>query len=762
MITNDAIEEELDEIIDPNLRKEMSTQSLALFKKIAYDCINQQLVQRPTMDQIVKELEEVLELQWKHENLGLSMVEVTHTSTNSLKMDLLNIPLSKIRQATKDFDEAYCVGSGGYGRVFKAKLDVLDIQCLSSMEGKCKDDFPRINKPVAVKRIISRSDEQGKQGFLTEIELLTSCKHPNIVSLLGFSREDCEMVLVYEHAFKGSLGDYLGNVSNTGKTNNLTWAQRIQICLDIAHGINYLHTDMEGKPRIIHRDIKSENILLDENLNAKVADFGLSKFHPMKQKSSTIYTKNIAGTEVYMDPEYLDTFKYKKESDVYSFGVVLFEILCGRLAYDSIYIGENDMGLAPIARRRYNEGTLKELIDPKIIEEDDDHVFTLNRGPNQDSFDTFSKVAYQCLAETQAKRPTMEVVIKELQNALNLQGETTVLSRFRLSDIVLATENFAETHCIGLDTTGTVYKAELDHFGNINSLLATKGKNQGEPPMNRISVAIKRIASRKVGQGKQRFLAELEMHTSYKHPNIVPLLGFCDEGDETILVFEHAFYKSLDDYLQSVGNTDNFTWTHRLHMCLEIACGLNHIHTEMGYYSCKIAHGDIKSANIMLDKNTGARIAYFGIKLHPSNQDVRLNVYEDPEYETSKLKREYDVYSFGVILFEILCGRLAYDPVYIVVNDKGLAPIAHQCFNDGTIVRIIDPKPKEETDEDIFTTNRVPNQDSLKAFLNIAYRCLGEAAERPTMKIVINELEIALNFHVSQYFQSTTFFSSYS
>ncbi|KAM0005560.1 putative protein kinase RLK-Pelle-L-LEC family [Helianthus debilis subsp. tardiflorus] len=232
-------------------------------------------------------------------------------------MDLLKIPLSVIKKATNDFDETYSVGAGGYGIVYKANLDVLNIQCLSSMEGMCKDDLPKINKTVAIKRIFNRVDEQCKQGFLTEIELLNSCKHPNIVSLLGFSREAHEMILVYEYALKGSLSDYLGN---SNKTSNLTWAQRIQICLDVAHGINYLHTNMEGKPRIIHRDIKSENILLDGNMKAMVADFGLSVFHHMRQQASTVYTKNIAGTEVYMDPEYLTTFKYKRESDIYSFG----------------------------------------------------------------------------------------------------------------------------------------------------------------------------------------------------------------------------------------------------------------------------------------------------------------------------------------------------------------------------------------------------------------------------------------------------------
>ncbi|KAL8246503.1 hypothetical protein R6Q59_007719 [Mikania micrantha] len=736
MITNYGVQEELDKIINPNLRKQMDIESLALFKNIAYNCLNQQLVQRPTMDQIVKELEDVLDLQWKHANLVYTKAANEGTSSNNLKMDFLNIPLNEIRLATNNFDEANFIGSGGYGKVYKANLDVLNIQSLSSMKGKCKDELHKIRKTVAIKRIFSRADEQGKQGFLREIELLTSCKHPNIVSLLGFSREAREMVLVYEYVFKGSLSDYL---RNSGQEFNLTWAQRIQICLDVAHGINYLHTNMKGKPRIIHRDIKSDNILLDENLKAKVADFGLSKFDLMKQQGSTIYTKNIAGIEVYLDPEYLTTLKYKKESDVYSFGVVLFEVLSGRVAYDSIYMDENHMGLAPIARRRFNEETLKELIDPRMIEEDDDHIFSLNRGPNPKSFHTFSKIAYQCLAETQAKSPTMEVVIKKLQKALHLQGDTVVLMRFLLRDITLATENFAETYCIGFDTNGMVYKAKLDHFGN-NTLLAGREENIGEPLKKLIPVSVKRMTSKTGGHKRQEFFEEIEMYAC-KHPNIVHLLGFCDEGDEMILVYEHVSGRSLDDYLKSNDTKGNFVWTHRLHMCIEITRGLNHLHTKM-VNPQRIKHIAIKSANILLDKNMGAKIASFVISIsHSPNQEIHNKVYEDP---TGKQNIESDIYSFGVVLFEIFCGRVAYDPVFIEENEKGLAPIARQCFNDGTIDRIIDPSLKEETGENI--------KDSLYIFTSIAHQCLGEAANRPTMETVINELEIALNSHESQYF----------
>lgn len=177
-------------------------------------------------------------------------------------------------------------------------------------------------------------DKLGEEGFIAEIELLTRCKHDNIISLLGFCVEGREYILVYERVTNGSLDDYLGI---TDKSTNFTWSQRLKICIDIASGLNYLHTRVEDEQSIIHRDIKSGNILLGKNWVAKIADFGLSRFHYVNQQEKTQYSKNIAGTKVYMCPEYRKEGKLKRAIDIYSFGVVLFEILSGKLAYDKIY-----------------------------------------------------------------------------------------------------------------------------------------------------------------------------------------------------------------------------------------------------------------------------------------------------------------------------------------------------------------------------------------------------------------------------------------
>ena len=327
------------------------------------------------------------------------------------KLEHLKIGLDVISEATKNFDDAYCIGSGGFGKVYIADLEHFDSSNSSSIEGVNKCDLPRKRSTVAIKRI---HNQEGEQGFIAEIEILTSCKHENIISLLGFCDEDRDhMILVYELASKGSLEDYLGN---SDKMTNLTWMRRLKICLGIAHGLNYIHTNTDqNKQKIIHRDIKSANILLEDNWKVKIADFGLSKFHPADENASTFNVSTIAGTPMYFDPEYEKSGKLNKKSDIYSFGVVLFEILTGRLTYDF------DKGIAPIARHHFEKGTLMEIVDRKIKEETDERVFSLSKGPDKESLDIFSKIAFRCVAETQAQRPTIEVVIQELNKAFNSQ-----------------------------------------------------------------------------------------------------------------------------------------------------------------------------------------------------------------------------------------------------------------------------------------------------------------------------------------------------
>ncbi|GJZ35644.1 kinase-like domain, phloem protein 2-like protein [Tanacetum coccineum] len=466
--------------------------------------------------------------------------------------------------ATNNFSETCRIGKGGYGTVYKAVLLICDGNNASPIDEVNKEELPnRHINTVAIKRIFDRVDNQGEHGFLSEIEMLSKCKHQNVVSLFGLCYEENEMVLIYEYVSNGSLEDYLGD---NDKPVNLNWAQCMQISLDIAHRIKYLHTSTKDKPTIIHRDIKSANILLDNNWVAKIGDFGFSKLNNTNQQSRTLVTSTIAGTSLYLDPEYSSTGKLNKKSDVYSFGVVLFEIMCG---------------------------TLKEMVDPNIIEADENN-FMLYGGLNQDSLDTYSRIAYQCLEETQAKRPTMEVVIEELEKAILSQKNSKDNLHISLGDIKLATENFSDEKCIEKGRYWKQYDGEIPR--------ADTSANHEHTS----TVIVKRFDSMSE-EGPQRFLTEIKVLVEFKHKNIVSLVGYCAEMGERIIVYEHALNGRLNKYVQDA----SLTWMQRINICIDVARGLAFLQRGgvTGEDDKAMIHGDIKSGSILLDAEWNAKIS---------------------------------------------------------------------------------------------------------------------------------------------------------
>nr|GEX09738.1 protein kinase-like domain, phloem protein 2-like protein [Tanacetum cinerariifolium] len=442
-------------------------------------------------------------------------------------LEHLKIGLTYIVLATENFDEKYCIGSGGYGKVYKAQLEHFDSNNWSSIEGVDKCDLPKRRSMVAIKHIFNT---QGEQGFNVEIETLSSCKHDNIISLLGFCDEGPDhRILIYELASRGNLENYM---ESDDKMTNLRWVQCVKICLNTAHGLKYIHTNTDqDKKKIIHRDIKSANILLGENWEGKIADFGLSKIHLADQEASTIDASTIACTPMYFDPEYKKYARLNKKSDIYSFGVVLFEILTGRLAYDRIYTK---------------------------IKEADGHVFSLSKGANKDSLDIFSEIAYGCLVETQAQRPTIDDV-HELKKALRAQ-ERSQKENFKMSleDIKSATQNFSVNNTIGRGGSGNVNKGVASH-ANGHTIIAAK-----------------RLDRRLFGHGETGFFRELDIPLKYKHENVIGLVGFCDDEIEKIILHDFASRGRLDWYLSD----PSLTWVMRLKICIDIASGLNFLHAS--------------------------------------------------------------------------------------------------------------------------------------------------------------------------------------
>ncbi|GAA0139010.1 transmembrane signal receptor [Lithospermum erythrorhizon] len=286
----------------------------------------------------------------------------------------------EIKKYTNNFAEVNVVGSGGYGKVYRGSLP----------DGHL----------IAVKRA-QQGSMQGALEFKTEIELLSRVHHKNVVTLLGFCFEQGENMLVYEYIPNGTLKDSLSGKSGI----RLDWMRRLKIALGAAKGIQYLH-DLANPP-IIHRDIKSTNILLDDNLTAKVADFGLSK--NVGEQDRTHVTTQVKGTMGYLDPEYYMTNQLTEKSDVYSFGVLLLELVTAK---------------PPIDKGKYIVREVKQTMDKTKVLYNLQEILDSNLDSSMPakSLETFVDVTLRCVEEAGANRPSMADVVKEIERVMVMAG----------------------------------------------------------------------------------------------------------------------------------------------------------------------------------------------------------------------------------------------------------------------------------------------------------------------------------------------------
>ncbi|XP_071737348.1 uncharacterized protein [Rutidosis leptorrhynchoides] len=292
----------------------------------------------------------------------------------------LKIQLIDLKAVTDDFNESKVIGHGGFGKVYEGELTHHKGQSL-----------------VAIKRL-DRKHGQGDPEFWKEVMMLSRYSHPNLISLLGYCDDANEKLLVYEHALNGSLDRHLSSTS-------LSWTQRIRICLDAAIGLCYLHDETGTQQRVVHRDIKSPNILLDRDWNAKIADMGLSRIGPANQEHTAVITEAV-GTLGYIDPMYQEWGILTKESDVYSFGVVLFEVLCGRLC--TVKMNGAYRSLVRMWKKSYTDKVLSTIIFKNYL------MIPLD----STCLKTFSDIAFQCLNEFREHRPKMSRVVQQLKTAL--------------------------------------------------------------------------------------------------------------------------------------------------------------------------------------------------------------------------------------------------------------------------------------------------------------------------------------------------------
>ncbi|XVF19929.1 hypothetical protein REPUB_Repub11eG0153700 [Reevesia pubescens] len=276
-----------------------------------------------------------------------------------------------ICKATGNFSPGNKIGEGGFGTVYKGRL---------------KD-----GSLVAVKRAKKDKFDQGLPLlFKNEILTLSKIEHLNLVRLFGFLEHRDEQIIVVEYVGNGNLREHLDGV----RGNGLEIAERLDIAIDVAHAVTYLHTYSD--PPIIHRDIKSANILITEKLRAKVADFGFARL-ATEDPTATHISTQVKGTAGYVDPEYIRTYQLTDKSDVYSFGVLLVELMTGRYPIESNRPVKERVTIR-WAMKRLMEGEFVIAMDPR-----------LKRSPSSNMVvEKMLKLAHQCLAPVRQSRPSMK------------------------------------------------------------------------------------------------------------------------------------------------------------------------------------------------------------------------------------------------------------------------------------------------------------------------------------------------------------------
>ncbi|CAL9039648.1 unnamed protein product [Musa banksii] len=334
----------------------------------------------------------------------------------TLQLENRKFTYIQLQKITNNFERT--LGKGGFGTVYYGRLE----------DGT----------EVAVK-MLSQTSSQGTKEFLAEVQHLTRVHHKNLVSMVGYCKDGGDhLALVYEYMSQGTLKDHL---RGTCSAMLLSWRQRLQIALEAALGLEYLHTGC--KPPLIHRDVKSANILLNERLEAKISDFGLSKAF-LSDDHTHISTK-VVGTLGYLDPEYYIKNQLSQKSDVYSFGVVLLELITGQ---PPVLSDPESSHLVEWVRRKLAKGNIEEVVDARLQQE-----YCLN------SSWKVANIALECVAHSSVRRPTMTEVVLQLKESLALCDAGEENQYQNTSSDILYTESS------GISKVGTLRLQETDSDG---------------------------------------------------------------------------------------------------------------------------------------------------------------------------------------------------------------------------------------------------------------------------------------------------------
>nr|CAD1843000.1 unnamed protein product [Ananas comosus var. bracteatus] len=647
------------------------------------------------------------------------------------------IPYRELKEATRNFQTP--IGRGGSGSVFKGILG---------------DGLP-----VAVKRI--EGELRGEREFRSEITAILSVQHVSLVRIVGYCIiPRSYRFLVYEYFENGSLDNWI--FPKAGRENNcLNWALRYQVAIDVAKALAYLHH--QCRQRILHLDVKPENILVDENFRAHVTDFGISRLLGVDE-TSVITT--VRGTRGYLAPEWFAGGGICEKSDVYGYGMVLFELMSGRRNINFVdeggHISQRRWSYFPKnASEKMKGGNLMELVDQRLIGSGD---------VKEEEVKTLVYVAFWCIQDKPELRPSMEMVANMLQRyvAVGVPPDTKIFLAESPAPTYLELSS-GSTMAGSTTSDGTELPPTSMSSSSASNQLSSffpiwphgdYPKNYGMAKERRrerrvrsvfkgilgdgLPVAVKRIEGEL--RGEREFRSEITAILSVQHVSLVRIVGYCIiPRSYRFLVYEYFENGSLDNWIFPKAGRENncLNWALRYQVAIDVAKALAYLHHQCRQ---RILHLDVKPENILVDENFRAHVTDFGISrlLGVDETSVITTVrgtrgYLAPEwFAGGGICEKSDVYGYGMVLFELMSGRRNIN----FIDEGGhISQRRWSYFPKNASEKMKGGNLMELVDQRLIGSGDV-KEEEVKTLVYVAFWCIQEKPElRPSMEMVANMLQ---------------------
>ncbi|XP_076884215.1 receptor like protein kinase S.2-like [Bidens hawaiensis] len=623
---------------------------------------------------------------------------------------------SELYIATKGFSDDQILGSGGFGRVFKAVL-------------------PSDGSIAAVK-CLTESGDRFEKSFAAELVAVANLRHRNLVPLRGWCVHNDQLLLVYDYMPNRSLDRLLfrrvGNKENS-PTPPLSWDRRMKIVKGLAAALFYLHEQLEAQ--IIHRDIKTSNVMLDSNFNARLGDFGLARWmeHELGYETRTSSmsdnslrladTTSIGGTIGYLPPE---SFQKKAaataKSDVFSFGIVLLEIASGRRAVD-LTLPDDQIILVDRFRKLSDEKMVLQAADSRLSDgsyhiQEMEHLIhlgllcTLHNPQTRPGMRWIVEALSSGIGTTLPDLPSFKshppyiIVTRTATSTTTAATTTTVTTSFGIascSSTAYATaneeslyitaqehgDNSAESPATTQPSRRHInpflmveppreitYKeiiSATENFSDSNRLSEVDFGTAYYGVLDNHDIIVKRLGMKTCPALRLRFANELSNLGRLRHRNLIQLRGWCTEQGEMLVVYDYSANRLLGQLLHhNLKKPNILQWNHRYNIVKSLACAIRYLHEE---WEEQVIHRNITSSAIYIDPDMNPRLGSFALAEFLTRNEHSHHVvidkkvcvrgifgYMAPEYmELGEATPMADVYSFGVVVLEVVTGRMAVD-----------------------------------------------------------------------------------------------------